>query len=148
MKRASRRGLGSRGKRSVSSSSVSSKNAAGSLVGHKVRLRVGDPVMVIAGGSKKYPIKGSKGKIRSILRDKNGNILVTVDGVNVRKRLFRARKPGDETRFIYTECPIHISNVMYYVEDMQKCVRLKYRVENGTKIRGYIHPEKKEFVRV
>lgn len=104
--------------------------------------------MVIAGGSKKYPIKGSKGRIRSIIRDKNGNVLVTVDGVNVRKRLFRARKPGDETRFIYTECPIHISNVMYYVEDIQRCVRLKYRIENGTKIRGYIHPETKEFVQV
>lgn len=143
MKRASRRGSASRGKRNTSSDS-----APRSLVGHKVRLKVGDPVMVIAGGSKKYPIKGSKGRIRSIIRDKNGNVLVTVDGVNVRKRLFRARKPGDETRFIYTECPIHISNVMYYVEDIQRCVRLKYRIENGTKIRGYIHPETKEFVQV
>ncbi len=113
----------------------------------KTKLRKGDPVIVISGGSKKVPIKGKRGKILKFVH-KNNKLYAVIEGVNIRKKLVRANKAGEENRFIWTEFPVHISNVMYYSEKLSKPVRLKYSFREGKKIRGYLHPETKEFIEV
>lgn len=114
----------------------------------KSSLRKGDPVMVIAGGNdSKRPIKGKTGKILRFTGD--GQERAFVEGVNVitkRKKATGPDKPGGE---VQTEASIHVSNLMYYVDKLEKCVRLKHKqLEDGRKVRGYIDKEKGEFVQI
>lgn len=114
----------------------------------KHKLKIGDKVIVIAGGSSKHPVKGKVGRILKFVSRK-GQTCVIVEGVNIRKKLLRATKPGDSNRIVATEFPIHYSNVLYFVESLGKGVRLKWRMlEDGTKVRGYIDPQSREFVRI
>jgi large subunit ribosomal protein L24 len=47
------------------------------------------------------------------------------------------------------EAPIHVSNVMFYVEKIKRPVRLRYKLlEEGKKVRGYLDPTSKTFVQV
>ena len=111
-------------------------------------LRKGDTVIVIAGGNSTS--KQNKGKVGKILgfagkaRDR-----VIVEGVNIVVKHKRQAGPGKAAGKVEKEGPIHVSNVMYYVEKLKKPVRLRHNVlEDGKKVRGYINPETKEFVQV
>jgi large subunit ribosomal protein L24 len=111
-------------------------------------LKKGDLVMVIAGGHKtKRPNKGQTGKILKFtgsLRDR-----VVVEGVNLMTKHKRQTGPNTTAGIIKFEAPIHVSNVMYYAEAIKKPVKLKFRtLADGKKVRGYIDPQKKEFVQI
>jgi large subunit ribosomal protein L24 len=112
------------------------------------RLRVGDPVIVIAGGNKKKkPIKGQTGKIKSFVGPARSRVVI--EGLNYITKNIRAKRPGEENRQLREEGSMHISNVMYYVESLSKAVRLKVEsLADGTKVRGYTDPEKKQFVQL
>ncbi len=109
------------------------------------RLKKGDSVMVIAGGSgKKRENKGKVGKILSIRGER-----VVVEGLNFITRHQKATGPGKPSGKVPREASIHISNVMYYVESIKKPVRLVARVlDGGKKVRGYLAPKSKDFVQV
>lgn len=109
-------------------------------------LRRGDPVMVISGGNKsKRPIKGQVSKIKAIVGDKGDRVVL--EGLNLFTRHKRAQGPGQEGGKIQVEVPVHISNVMYYVEKLKRPVRLVKGVSaEGKKVRGYKDPETKKFV--
>ena len=111
-------------------------------------LRKGDPVIVIAGGnSKKKQLKGKTGRIIGFLG--KGRERVLVEGVNIIVHHKRQTAQGQAAGKVEKEGPLHISNVMYYVEKIKKAVRLHQRVlEDGKKVRGYIDPQSKEFVQV
>ncbi len=111
----------------------------------KTKLKKGDPVMVIAGGNKnKRANKGQVGNITGFEGDR-----VLVEGVNVITKHQRATQPGQQSAKIQKEAPIHISNVMYYVEKAKRPVRLiTSTLDDGTKVRGYRDPESKEFVQL
>jgi large subunit ribosomal protein L24 len=84
------------------------------------KLRVWDPVIVIAGKS-----KGKISTIQAIAEDK-----VTVKGVNEVKRAMKGKW------FIKKTLPIHISNVMYYVEAEKKASKITIAVDKkGKRIR-------------
>ena len=73
------------------------------------KLRVGDPVLVIAG---KY--KGKISVIESLTDD-----LVLVKWVNEMKKAVKGKG------FIKKTLPIHVSNVMYYLESEKKPTKVK-----------------------
>lgn len=110
-------------------------------------LKAGDVVMVIAGGSGQKRInKGKTGKIIGFSGKAKDRVIV--EGLNFTKRHIKptAQKAGG---VVVKEAGIHISNVMYYVEDLKKPVRLKSSLSaDGKKIRGYLHPETKQFVAI
>ncbi len=110
-------------------------------------LKKGDRVMVIAGGnSKKDDIRGKVGKIMKFLPKKNR---VVVDGIKFVKRHQKARNAQESSGVITKEAGIHISNVMYYVDDLKRPVRLRSKVlDDGKKVRGYTHPETKKFEQI
>ncbi len=111
-------------------------------------LKKGDMVMVIAGGNKdKHQTKGQVGRILGFAGKDNSRVIV--EGVNVRVKHQRQTSMGQASGIISREAPIHISNVMYYVEKLKRPVRLKHSfLEDGTKVRGYLDPETKTFVQI
>lgn len=111
-------------------------------------LRAGDPVMVIAGGNSKKgkELAGKTGKILKLLPKSNR---VIVEGLNTIKRHKRATTMNDSSGVIEKEGSVHISNVMYYAESLNKPVRLKSKLlEDGRKVRGYLNPKTKEFEQI
>jgi large subunit ribosomal protein L24 len=102
--------------------------------------------MVIAGGNKnKRPLKGQVSKIKAIVGEKSDRVIL--DGLNLYVRHKRAQGPGQEGGKVQVELPVHISNVMYYVEKLKKPVRLVSGLTaEGKRVRGYKDPETKEFV--
>ena len=109
-------------------------------------LRRGDPVMVIAGGNKsKRPIKGQVSKIKAIVGDKCDRVVL--EGLNIFIRHKKAQAPGEEGGKVQVEVPVHVSNVMYYVEKLKRPVRLFKGISaDGKRVRGYKDPETKKFV--
>jgi len=109
-------------------------------------LRRGDPVMVIAGGNKsKRPIKGQVSKIKAIVGDKCDRVVL--EGLNIFIRHKKAQAPGEEGGKVQVEVPVHVSNVMYYVEKLKRPVRLVKGISaDGKRVRGYKDPETKKFV--
>lgn len=68
-----------------------------------MKLKKGDNVIVITGKD-----KGKKGKIVSVLVEKNK---VVVEGINMMKKHQRPRKSGEKGSVIDMAMPIHASNV-------------------------------------
>lgn len=115
----------------------------------KTRLKVGDTVMVIAGGNKKNPkkqLKSQIGKIKRILGKKDR---VIVEGVNMVTRHKRAVNPNEPSGRIEKEGSIHVSNIMYYHEDSKRPVRITVRtLDDGRKVRGFINQESNKFEQI
>jgi large subunit ribosomal protein L24 len=91
------------------------------------KLRKGDEVIVIAGGS-----KGHTGKIDRFDREKNR---VYVAGVNVRKKHQRATGEGSEGGIVDKIMPIHISNLALVDPKEKKATRIGFQVLDGKKVR-------------
>ena len=114
----------------------------------KTKLKTGDTVMVLAGGNseKAKVMKGQTGKILRFLPKKNR---VIVEGLNMIKRHQRAMTSEDAAGIIDKEGSIHISNLMYYNEDLKRPVRIKYNtLDDGRKVRGFVNPETKKFEQI
>lgn len=127
---------------------MTTKRAKQKLDRVNTELKAGDTVMVISGGNKKKrPIKGQVGKIKAIVGDRNDRVVI--EGLNVHVKHKRAAGPNGESGRISVEKPIHISNVMYYVESLSRPVRLKRsRGSDGKSVRGYTDPVTKAFVAI
>ncbi|MCC6933654.1 MAG: 50S ribosomal protein L24 [Deltaproteobacteria bacterium] len=110
-------------------------------------LRTGDTVMVISGGnSKSREIKGQTGKI---LRFNTKRCRVFIEGVNMIKRHKRARSAQEVGGIIEKEGSVHISNVMYFSDELKRPLRLRQKLlDNGKKVRGFTHPETKKFEQI
>ena len=109
-------------------------------------IRRGDMVMVIAGGNnKKRPNKGKVGKVLRFV----GTDRVIIEGLNMITRHTRAAGPNKPGGKIQKEAPIHVSNLMYYVEKLKAPVKIRRRtLEDGTKVRGYLDPKSEKFVQI
>jgi len=90
------------------------------------RLTRGDEVIVTRGND-----KGKRGKIRSVLAEKNA---VIVEGVNIVKRHMRAmpNRPGG---ILEVEAPIDQSKVALIDPNSSKPTRVKFKVEGEKKSR-------------
>lgn len=112
------------------------------------KLRVGDTVMIITGGNKNKGriLQGQTGKILRFLPKRER---VVVEGLNIIKRHKRAMTSRDSSGIIDKEGSVHISNVMYYAEELKRPVRLRMQfLDDGRKVRGYINPESKQFEQI
>lgn len=111
-------------------------------------LKIGDSVMVIAGGNKnKRPIKGQVAKIKAFAGRKKDRVIL--EGLNLITKHQKQTNPQSQSAKISVEGSMHISNVLYYVEKEKRPVRLKFNfLEDGTKVRGYISKETNEFVQL
>lgn len=128
---------------------ASTKSAAKSKQVSKTptALKKGDTVVVIAGGNKKKrPLKGQVAKIKAIVGDKGERVLL--EGLNVFVKHQKPTAPGQTGEKVQVEASVHISNVMYYVEELKKPVRLSSSVSSDgkTRVRGYKDPTTKKFV--
>ena len=124
------------------------KSGAHQLREFVTQLRVGDTVMVISGGNEKKGriLKGKTGKILRILPKRNR---VIVEGLNMIKRHKRAASATDSAGIIAKEGSVHISNVMYYSEELKRPVRLTTeKRKDGRKVRGFKHPKSGTFEQI
>lgn len=101
----------------------------------KVKLKIGDEVVVISGRE-----KGKRGKILYIDRRQDR---VYVQGLNKVKRYQRPTQENPQGGSIEVESPLHLSNVMYYDSKAKKGVKLGVKIEEGKRKR-VTRPEGKE----
>lgn len=91
-----------------------------------MKLRKGDPVIVIAGKD-----KGATGVIDRVLPTKNQVVIV---GVNTAKRHRKATKANQQAGIIDVDMPLDVSNVAYAHKG--KPTRIGYQINaDGTKVR-------------
>lgn len=104
-------------------------------------LRKGDMVMVISGGHGiKRPIKGKTGRILRF--SGKGREKVIVEGLNGVTRHVKAKAPGEKSRRMVVEAPIHVSRCMFFAEKFGKPVTLgKMVLADGTRVRAFKNPE-------
>jgi large subunit ribosomal protein L24 len=90
------------------------------------RIRTGDTVVVMSGED-----KGKRGKVTRVLPDRD---LVVVEGVNSVKRHIKpsANRPGG---ILEVEAPLSASKLMLADPNGGKPSRVKFKTENGKKVR-------------
>lgn len=97
-------------------------------VRHKVHVRKGDTVQVIAGRD--------RGKVGEVLTVITKTSQVVVQGVNIRTKHVKPQQEGESGQIVTQEAPIHSSNVMLYSEKEKVASRVAYTfTEDGRKVR-------------
>ncbi len=97
------------------------------VVRHRMHVKTGDTVQVIAG---KY--KGKVGKVERIFPKASK---VIIEGVNVQTKHQKPQEEGAVGQIITREAPIHSSNVMLYSEKQKTVSRVCYTIKDGKKVR-------------
>jgi large subunit ribosomal protein L24 len=97
-------------------------------VRHKMHVRKGDTVQIIAGKE--------KGKVGEVLRTIPKTSKVVVKGVNVKTKHVKPQQEGESGQVINIEGPIHSSNVMLYSTKQKVASRICYTYNaDGRKVR-------------
>ncbi len=97
-------------------------------VRHKVHVRKGDTVQVIAGRD--------RGKVGEVLNVIPKTSQVVVQGVNIRTKHVKPQQEGESGQIVTQEAPIHSSNVMLYSEKEKVASRVAYTfTDDGRKVR-------------
>jgi len=97
-------------------------------VRHKVHVRKGDTVQVIAGRD--------RGKVGEVLNVIPKTSQVVVQGVNIRTKHVKPQQEGESGQIVTQEAPIHSSNVMLYSEKEKVASRICYTfTDDGRKVR-------------
>ena len=92
---------------------------------HKIKIKKGDLVKVIAGNS-----KGVQGKVLQVLVDANR---VIVEGANIVKKHTKPSAANPQGGIIKKEAAIDISNVMY--SHKGKATRVGFKLDGDKKVR-------------
>ena len=97
-------------------------------VRHKVHVRKGDTVQVIAGRD--------RGKVGEVLTVIPKTSQVVVQGVNICTKHVKPQQEGESGQIVTQEAPIHSSNVMLYSEKEKVASRICYTfTDDGRKVR-------------
>jgi large subunit ribosomal protein L24 len=97
-------------------------------VRHKLHVKKGDTVQVIAGSE--------KGKVGEVLRTFPETSKVIVKGVNVKTKHIKPQQEGESGQITTIEAPIHSSNVMLYSSKQKVASRVCYTFNSdGRKVR-------------
>jgi large subunit ribosomal protein L24 len=83
--------------------------------------------MVLSGSN-----KGAKGTVEKVLRTENK---VIVGGVNIKKKVIRAKNRGEKHTLVETAFPIHISSVSLIDSQSGKPTRVGIRLDGAKKVR-------------
>ena len=93
----------------------------------KLKIKKGDKVVVISGGS-----KGKEGEvIRVMPQDNKAN----VEGVNMVSKHTKPSAKNPQGGIVKTEAPIHISNLALIDPKSGKATRVGYKMEGENKVR-------------
>ncbi|MBW4659123.1 MAG: 50S ribosomal protein L24 [Drouetiella hepatica Uher 2000/2452] len=97
-------------------------------VRHKVHVKKGDTVQVIAGSE--------KGKVGEVLRVLPEISKVVIKGVNIKTKHVKPQQEGESGQITALEAPIHSSNVMLYSTKEKVASRICYTLNaDGRKVR-------------
>ena len=95
---------------------------------HKMHVKTGDTVQVIAGKD--------KGKVGEIVKALPQVSQVVVKGVNIKTKHVKPQAEGESGRILTQEFPIHSSNVMLYSTKQNVASRICYTTtQEGKKVR-------------
>ncbi|WP_353931625.1 50S ribosomal protein L24 [Okeanomitos corallinicola TIOX110] len=95
---------------------------------HKMHVKTGDTVQVIAGKD--------KGKIGEIIKSLPETSKVLVKGVNIKTKHVKPQQEGESGQIVTQEYPIHSSNVMLYSNKQNVASRICYTfTAEGKKVR-------------
>ncbi|XP_044472851.1 50S ribosomal protein L24, chloroplastic [Mangifera indica] len=98
---------------------------------HKMHVKVGDMVKVIAGND--------KGKIGEITKVFKHNSTVIVKDMNLKTKHVKKGEEDEQGQIIKIEAPIHSSNVMLYSKEQDVASRVGHKVlDDGTRVRYLI----------
>ncbi|XP_078436965.1 translation protein SH3-like family protein [Wolffia australiana] len=98
---------------------------------HKMHVKVGDTVKVIAGHE--------KGKTGEIVRIFKHNSTVIVKDINLKTKHAKSREKGEPGQILQIEGPIHSSNVMLYSKEQNVASRVGHKIlEDGSRVRYLI----------
>ncbi|EEF39514.1 50S ribosomal protein L24, chloroplastic [Ricinus communis] len=98
---------------------------------HKMHVKLGDTVKVIAGDD-----KGKVGEVTKIFRH---NSSVVINEINLKTKHVKSREEGEPGQIIKIEAPIHSSNVMLYSKEQDVVSRVGHKVlDNGKRVRYLI----------
>ena len=92
-----------------------------------MNIRKGDLVVI-----KKGKDKGKNGKIIKVFPAKNQ---VVVEGLNLVKKIKRAKREGEKGEIISVPRPINRANVMIICPHCKKPTRISYQIVNNKKVR-------------
>lgn len=107
---------------------MATQKKASRPVRHKMHVKKGDTVQVIAGKD--------KGKVGAILKAIPERSQVLVEGVNVKTKHVKPQQEGESGQIVTSEFPIHSSNVMLYSTKQKVSSRVCYTfTEDGRKVR-------------
>jgi large subunit ribosomal protein L24 len=107
---------------------MAGKNQATTPVRHRMHVKKGDTVQIIAGKE--------KGTIGEVLKTYPKLSKVVVQGVNVKTKHVKPQQEGESGRIVTTEAPIHSSNVMLYSTKQKVASRICYTFDDsGRKVR-------------
>lgn len=102
--------------------------AKNTKVRHKMHIKKGDTVQVVAGSE--------KGKVGEILQTFPELSKVVVKGVNVKTKHVKPQQEGESGQITTIEAPIHSSNVMLYSTKEKVASRVCYSFNSeGRKVR-------------
>ncbi|ASC74306.1 50S ribosomal protein L24 [Halomicronema hongdechloris C2206] len=97
-------------------------------VRHKMHVKKGDTVQIIAGKD--------KGKVGDVLAAFPKSSQVIVAGVNIRTKHVKPRQEGESGQIVTEEAVIHSSNVMHYSEKEKVASRICHTfTDEGRKVR-------------
>ncbi|XP_011097936.1 50S ribosomal protein L24, chloroplastic [Sesamum indicum] len=95
---------------------------------HKMHVKVGDTVKVIAGND--------KGKIGEVTRVIKHNSRIVVKDINLKTKHVKSKEEGEQGQIIRIEAPLHSSNVMLYSKEQDVVSRVGHKtLENGKRVR-------------
>jgi large subunit ribosomal protein L24 len=97
-------------------------------VRHRMHVKKGDTVQVIAGSE--------KGKVGEVVRTFPETSKIIVKGVNVKTKHIKPQQEGESGQITTIEAPIHSSNVMLYSSKQKVASRICYTFDSdGRKVR-------------
>nr|GEX95805.1 50S ribosomal protein L24, chloroplastic [Tanacetum cinerariifolium] len=95
---------------------------------HKMHVKLGDTVKVIAGRD--------KGKIGEITKIVKHNSTVIVKEINLKTKHVKSKEEGESGQIVKIEAPIHSSNVMLYSKEQNVASRVGHKtLEDGRRVR-------------
>ncbi|XP_072954649.1 large ribosomal subunit protein uL24c-like [Typha angustifolia] len=98
---------------------------------HKMHVKVGDTVKIIAGRE-----KGKVGEITQIFKH---NSTVIVKDMNLKTKHMKSREQGEPGQIVKIEAPIHSSNMMLYSKEQNVASRVGHKIlEDGSRVRYLI----------
>ena len=95
---------------------------------HKMHVKTGDTVQVIAGKD--------KGKVGEVIKALPQDSKVIVKGVNIKTKHVKPQQEGESGQIVNQEYPVHSSNVMLYSTKQNVASRVCYTfTAEGKKVR-------------